>query len=53
MEITVTPTQSDELKILIHALTNVQNQGSTSGEVTIGSTKVEYDTDEVKFTISD
>lgn len=53
MEITLTPAQTEELKILTYALTNVQNQGSASGEITIDSTKVEYTAEEVKFTISD
>ncbi len=52
MEITLTPAQWEELKVLAHALTNVQNQGSASGEMTIDSTKVEYTADEVKFTVS-
>jgi len=53
MEIVLSPAQSEEVKKLVQALTNVQNQGSVSGEITIGATKVEYGAEEVKFTISD
>ena len=52
MEVELTPAQYEELRVLVGALTNVQNQGSVSGEITIGSTKVEYNAEEVKFTIS-
>lgn len=53
MEIVLTPAQSEEVKKLVQALTNVQNQGSVSGEIAIDSTKVEYSASEVKLTISD
>lgn len=53
MEITLAPAQSGELKTLVLALVNAQNQGSTTGEIEVGATKVKYASNEVEFTLSE
>ena len=52
-EIDLTPTQYEELKVLMGALQNpISQAGTTSAEIKINGTKVEYSGAEVKFTLS-
>ena len=51
--VSLTPIQYEELKVLMIALQNPISQASTtSAEIKINGTKVEYSEAEVKFTLS-
>ena len=53
MEIILTLAQYEELKVLMVALQNPINQaGTTTVELQVNATKVEYSSEAVKFTLS-
>ncbi len=53
MEITLTKAQFDELQNLILASQAVQSQASTTSfDMQLNGTKIEYASDEVKFTLT-
>ncbi|KKL47575.1 hypothetical protein LCGC14_2334160 [marine sediment metagenome] len=53
MEITLTDAQFTVLKTLLDTAVNAQSHNSSAaGEVIIGADKIEWATDEVKFTIT-
>ena len=54
MLITLTDAQFDELRVLVDAISAAKTITNTSsGEVVSGTTKVEWETNEVKFTVTD
>jgi hypothetical protein len=53
MEIDLTKAQYDEMEILANAMTVVKLRTSGDGELEVNGTKVEWEDDEVKFTLSD
>lgn len=53
MVITLTPAQYEELKVLMVALQNpISQAGTTSVELQVNDSKVEYNSSEVKFTLA-
>jgi hypothetical protein len=54
MEITLSPDQLEEMNRLISSMAVAKSQSSNSpGEIHINSTKIEWDSEETKITISD
>ena len=53
-EVTLTPAQFEELRNLILASQDVLSQASTTSfDMQINGTKIEYGSEEVKFTLSE